>query len=669
MNRTTTRGFMRPGLTCLVLTLTPCAGGGQVTDTGQGGVVPAYRLDLRLDPDARQLRVSGTIQLPATAETGAPIVLVLSHHMQGFRVSVVEPRASAGAATISAADTTAPAVRWIIHPRRSIAPHTRILLRFDYESRDTLGFVYAVSPVISFAGGSTTAWYPQLEGEGDRGLGVLTFNVPIDYVVIASGDSTSTHSDRTRRTFGFTARQPSYFSFAAARYAVRKRSTGTVPIAAYRLRERSDGEHQLDQWSSILAVLVLEFGPHPYRHLTIAEVPSTLANAAGFQGASAEGMVFVSSDFLSHPIDIAYFGHELSHQWWGVAIRQAGDSGDHLLSEGMAQYGALRVVEALEGAVAGEAMRRDGFGGGALGYFESVAAGGDAPLIRVSGDASQSLAWTKGYQVLDLLARMVGRDRFRRTLLELAGQHAFGVLTWSGFWRAIQQRSGGDLTWFGEQWLERTGAPEWSVEWSQKGESLLVTVRQQPPAYRASVTVRVDGLDYEALEFQDVVADSVTRLRRVAKFRVRSVELDPHFEVLHWTPGYRADAAAMGPYLQADRLREQRELVAAESLLAAWRVPDSDLSGACFLKELGLARLAGDRRNIEGARQHLDGSLACPVRPARMLPWAYFGYAFLAQATKNDSLLRWAVGAVRAADAAAGGHTGAPEAVERLLSQ
>ena len=45
--------------------------------------------------------------------------------------------------------------------------------------------------------------------------------------------------------------------------------------------------------------------------------------------------------------NLAFYGHEVGHQWWGNAVTVRGQAGAYLLSEAMAQYGS-RITDRID---------------------------------------------------------------------------------------------------------------------------------------------------------------------------------------------------------------------------------------------------------------------------------------------------------------------------------
>ncbi|HKP81704.1 MAG TPA: M1 family aminopeptidase [Pyrinomonadaceae bacterium] len=507
---------------------------------------PVYKLQIRLLPDRPRLEVSGTIQLPAADAPRSSIELSLSELMNDFNVDVVSPKVSLGAVKLD--QTHRPewrsgwgVIKWKITPAQPFPANEPVVLRFSY-ARETSGSsnVFGLSKEVSFAAGINTAWYPQLPDV--RGTGLLDFSVPSGYTVYATGAG---QKETGQGVFRFEVNNPAFFTFAVARYSVKKKD-GPIQIALYTLRPHDSAKQFLEGTARVLKVLVDEFGDYPFSEFAIVEIPVSQADRAGFEGASMEGCIFVNSDYIEKGFNTAFFGHEIGHQWWGNLIASKSVEGRWMLAESMAQFGSMRAVEILEGEAAATQYRRTGYPGyisdqSARGYFELVSKGQDHPLLNLSANNNQTrvIADSKGAIVWDMLARMLGRDVFSRSLRNLIKECKYQQVSWDQFVRAVEADSGQDIKWFVAQWIEKTGAPDYSLTWKQEGETLRGTVSQTAPYFRADLEIEIQGAGSKVVKVVQISKEQAS-FEWTVPFRVETVTLDPHYRVLRWTPEFRA---------------------------------------------------------------------------------------------------------------------------------
>jgi aminopeptidase N len=371
--------------------------------------------------------------------------------------------------------------------------------------------------------------------------------VPEGVTLYALGTpSLSSAARANQRRYAFAVNTPAYFNFAAGRFHVRQSlpsTDGTPPTATYYLTRRDPAASYVTQSLAVLRVLAAEFGAYPFPSFALVEIPSGLAERAGFAGASAEGAIFTTSQYLDQPFNAAYYGHEIGHQWWGVTIRPTGPRGTWMLSEGMAQYGALRAVEAIAGADAARTFRQREypgyFGHGGELYFRTVAEGHDAPLadLPIGEEWSRDIADSKGFMVLNALANEMGRDRLRAAAREILRDFRDRRLSWDDFLAVVTRAAGRDMSWFYTQWFDRTGAPELVAE--RIDSTREVRVRQPRDPYRLTVELAIFGAGC-GKRSRITVAASEERVLLPGGCRADSLVVDPDYQILRWTPELRA---------------------------------------------------------------------------------------------------------------------------------
>lgn len=517
--------------------------------------LPHYAVKVRLQRGTPRLSAEATVTLPSP-DTGR-VAFVLAQMFTLESVQVRDGEVFRPARTDSTVlPGTRPGwgnVRWRIHEesdrRRRGMRLVAVRIRYRLDTA-AAALVFGVDDAVTFASGINTAWYPQFEDGSSaiagrvrtkRGTGTMEFEVPDSVTVYAVGTPSNPAHANARRSV-FLVDRPAYFNFAAGRYHVRQSlpSQGAAPpTATYYLTPRDSAASYLTQSVAVLRALTAEFGAYPFSRFALVEIPSGLAERAGFAGASADGAIFTTSEYLDQPFNAAYYGHEIGHQWWGVTIRPLGSRGTWMLSEGMAQYGALRAVEAIAGADGARTFRQREypgyFGQGGELYFRTVAEGHDAPLadLPAGEEWSRDIADSKGFMALNALANEIGRDRLRAAFREILRDFPERRLSWDDFLAAVQRAAGRDMSWFFEQWFYRTGAPELTAELDVSAGN--VVVRQAGEPYRLTLDLAFVGPGCP-LRTRVMMTLRDTRVPFPAGCRPDSVLVDPDYEVLRWTP-------------------------------------------------------------------------------------------------------------------------------------
>lgn len=503
-----------------------------------------YDLSIKLLPDNHRIEVTGTWRWPPAPTGRDQIEFYLSPKMEGLKVQLLEPKASAPLNLQSNQEEDGD-TKWIFKPTLQIPAGQSVLLQFSYGSDGKPAPQFNVSPEGSFAGGSGESWYPQAAFK-NRETGTLRFTVPPGEKVISNGTRQSTPEQRARGEYIFRVVQPSKFGFASGRYTVIRRE-GRIPFNLYLLRPRVQSQTILDGSAQALNLLTNLYGAFPYGEFSLVEVnfPTIIIGTGEF------GFILADDSKLDE-FDLAYWAHEMGHQWWGhVVLSASGTTGRMMLSEGIAQFGALQAVESVEGQAAAEQFRRNGYHGkgqSAASYFRLIQSGTDFPLTSYIPKNQNEiltmhrLANTKGFILLDMLSRRIGRAKFAAILRRFIRQKANQTTSWQEFQRAIEANAGQDIRWFFAQWFERTGAPDYQLTWRQEGKSVRGIIRQPAPYFRATLEVEVKGSGRRLLRMVEVVNGRM-EFNWTVPFKVNSVILDPHYKLLRWTPEFHSQPA------------------------------------------------------------------------------------------------------------------------------
>lgn len=506
--------------------------------------VSHYDLSIKILPRNHRIEVAGVWRLPATAKDRDRIEFYLSPKMQNLNVKILEPELSDVSVSLTSEEAGGD-TKWTLKTNPPIPAGQTLLLQFSYASETKPAPQFKISPEGSFAGGGGELWYPQT-AFSNREVGTLRFLAPAGETVVSNGALQSTPEQQAKGEFVFRVSQPSKFAFASGKYTVVQRS-GKVLFTLYLLRPREQAHTILDGCAKALDFLTTLFGKFPYQQFSLVEVDF----GPGAAGTSEYGFILADRPQIDREFNLAYWAHELAHQWWGNLIKAAPKTtGQMMLTEGLAQFGGLLAVEHILGIEAAERFRRDGLYSNdqsAAGYFRLALAGTEFPLTKyIPKDQKEillmhRLANSKGFILLDMLSRLIGRAQFAAILRNFVRVKANQTTSWQDLQKAIEAGAGQDVHWFFEQWFERTGAPEYQLSWKQTGRTVQGVITQPDRLYQTTLEVELKGSRRTQLKTIEVDGKR-TSFKFISPFKIESVVLDPNYKVLRWTPGFRAQS-------------------------------------------------------------------------------------------------------------------------------
>lgn len=243
----------------------------------------------------------------------------------------------------------------------------------------------------------------------------------LDQTVVAPGTLRRTWTAGSRRYFHYATGVPiqNIYAIFSAEYSVRRDQWSGVDIEVFHHPGHTRNvDRILSAMKAALEYQSRNIGPYPHRHLRVVEFPrhrGTYARAYPTAVAMSEGFGFIArpEDGIDYPFLVA--AHEVMHQWWGNQLRPALVEGNQVLTETLAHYGALMVMEATYGHDSLHEVRamllRNYLKGRRNHKTEEV------PLLR-SGDHGY-IHYDKGAMVMYALREYIGEARVNTALRQL----------------------------------------------------------------------------------------------------------------------------------------------------------------------------------------------------------------------------------------------------------
>lgn len=173
-----------------------------------------------------------------------------------------------------------------------------------------------------------------------------------DQIAIAPGYLTKEWTENGRRYFAYDMgeqRINNFYSFLSGRFDVKKDKWKNVNLEVY---YTPGHEYNLDKMMESakagLDYYEKNFGSFQFTQYRVLEFPRYRDFAQSFPNTVpfSEGIGFIERMKDKDDLDLLYFvnAHELAHQWWGHQLIGSMTQGSNMMSETLAEYSALQVM-------------------------------------------------------------------------------------------------------------------------------------------------------------------------------------------------------------------------------------------------------------------------------------------------------------------------------------
>lgn len=255
-----------------------------------------------------------------------------------------------------------------------------------------------------------------------------TFCTAPDQIGLAPGYLQREFELDGRRCFEYAMDRPilPFYAFLSARWEVTRGEFKGVPIEVYHHPSHAwNVQRMIKSVQDSLDYFGTHFSPYQHRQVRIIEFPNYGDFAQAFPNTIpySESIGFIADLRDPEAIDYVYYvtAHEIAHQWWAHQVIGANVQGATVMSESLAQYSALMVMEREYGR---ERMRQ--FLRYELDQY-LAARGGESreelPLYRVENQAY--VHYRKGSLVFYRLRDEIGEHALNRALSRYLADKAF----------------------------------------------------------------------------------------------------------------------------------------------------------------------------------------------------------------------------------------------------
>jgi len=264
-----------------------------------------------------------------------------------------------------------------------------------------------------------------------------------DQIAVAPGSLVREWQEGGRRYFQYKLDHPSlgFAEFISARYEIAREDWHGIKVEVYYIKEHPwNVPRMLKSVEKSLDYFTKNFGPYYHKEARIIEFPRVAQFAQAFPGTMpySESIGFIANLDNPDDIDMVYYvvAHEMAHQWWAHQVIGANMQGGTLLSETMAQYSALMVMEKEYGR---DIMRK-------FLRFEMdryLSSRGrerqkEQPLLTVEAQQGY-IHYRKGSVVLYYLKEMIGEDAVNRALRRIVERYAYAQPPYPTSWALVDE--------------------------------------------------------------------------------------------------------------------------------------------------------------------------------------------------------------------------------------
>jgi aminopeptidase N len=283
------------------------------------------------------------------------------------------------------------------------------------------------------------------------------------------------------------------------------------------------------------------FGIPESTQLNVVELPDDTVPAFW-----APEIAAVAGSHIGGRADFRLLANTIAHQWWGSQVSPA-TLDDAWITNGMSRYAELMYLEDDAGASALKTAIGD-VSAGALAYDTiPLSSAGTLPAYSPQ---FQSMTLEKGALVFHMLRWEVGEDSFDKILRAVNTEYKDKGIRTSEFERLAEAQSQQQLTPFFSEWLDGTGAPEFTDKYAvyrlgnNKGFRTIGEIQGDMDLFNMPVDLRVETegktvdkrIDVVGTDSQYVI-DTFGRPRRVI--------IDPDDWVLKNTPDLEVRVAIL----------------------------------------------------------------------------------------------------------------------------
>ncbi|MCP9447906.1 MAG: hypothetical protein NNA22_10110 [Nitrospira sp.] len=372
-------------------------------------------------------------------------------------------------------------------------------------------------------------WYPDIEGAYSTYR--LHVHVPDGWTVVTQGRRQAATVRDGRISSTWVVAEPSEaLTLVANRFVVKTRDwtsrTGQqIELATYFFPDNAGlADEYLEATAAYLDAYIRILGEYPFHRFAVVE--NFFPSGLGLPSFTLLG----SGSIKRHYVQPYALGHEIVHSWIGNSVFNRQGAGNWV--EGLTTYLANYYWHELMGDDRQATEQRRMM---VEGYSLYVEPDRDYPVSRFFAkhdERDNAIGYHKAAFVFQHLRHEIGDEAFWRGVKTFAQGYRNRPADWRDIERVFGRESGRELRWFFEQWVERQGEPELSLD---EVRARSVPNQDGGETWRIAVRVRQSGRPFQMAVPLRVVLDNGTETKwiRLGPAAATTVELVVSARPLH----------------------------------------------------------------------------------------------------------------------------------------
>ena len=404
-------------------------------------------------------------------------------------------------------------------------------------------------------------WFPSNGFLTNRFTAEMHIRVPQGMKVFASGSqgvskSVTLANGKPGDQYDFNWTKPGFPGTVIAGRYVGPVSVGEGNVKVYLTVSHQQAGNELAQTAAKEYDFFTEkFGALESSRLNVVELPDDTIPAV-----YAPELAGILGSRVGDKSGVRLLANTIAHQWWGSEVSPR-TLNDAWITNGMARYGELMYVEEESGKNAMKTALQD-VSAGALAYDTIPLS--SAGRMNPFSPEFQSMTLEKGAMIFHMLRWDIGDKAFLDTLKGALGQYTDNSMRAQDFEKVAEAQSQQQLTAFFAQWIDGTGAPQFTNKYAvyrlgnNKGFRTIGEIGQDLDLFRMPVELRVETDGKTEIQKVDVVGTQTQFV--VDTFgRPRRIAIDPGNWLLKSTP----DLQVRISILKGQQMVAQGDLAAA----------------------------------------------------------------------------------------------------------